>query len=261
MADNTITVRLVGADEDNGVVRFEDFREFCDNLGRCLRKSESVVSTQQPRLHYRIRSLTGGSPCVTLEALPPTKGLDRRQETLALFRDTVVRLQHGQAVDTRLNRDAIESFRGLVSPLRHKTKEVWVGQSRLTTQFEANIEHLLGSSVPSEGSVSGVLEQVNVHNKCEFVLYPPIPGHRIKCVFPDELFDQVRAAIKGNVTVSGTMDFYQDKPFPDRVQVKKMELHPPDDDLPTFGSLRGFAPNCSGSMESVEYVRSIRDEQ
>jgi hypothetical protein len=261
MADNIITVRLVGADEDNGVVRFDDFREFCDNLARCLRKSESIVSTQQPRLHYRIRSLEGGSACVTLEALPPTNGPDHRQETLSLFRNTVVRLQQGQAVDTRLNTDAIESFRGLVSPLRRKTKEVWVDQSRLTTQFEANIEHILGSSVPSEGSVSGILERVNVHNKREFVLYPPIPGHSIKCVFPDELFDQVRAAIKGNVTVSGMMYFYQDKPFPDTVHVREMELHPPDDDLSTFGSLRGFAPNCSGSMESVEYVRSIRDEQ
>lgn len=260
MSDNTITVRLVGADEDNGVVRFDDFREFCDHLAQCLRKSEAVVSSKRPRIPYRIRSLQSGSACVTLEALPPPNGQDHRKETLSLFRGTVASLQEGQAIDHRLDRDAIETYRRLISPLRANTKEVWIGQSQLTTQFEANIERILGTSVPSEGSVSGVLERVNVHNKREFVLYAPIPGYSIRCVFPDELFDQVRTAIKGHVTVWGKMYFRQDKPFPDMVHVKQMELHPPDDTLPTLGSLRGFAPDCSGGMESVEYVRGIRDE-
>jgi hypothetical protein len=68
-------------------------------------------------------------------------------------------------------------------------------------------------------------------------------------------------AIKRNITVSGTLYFHQDKPFPDKVLVKNMELHPDDNELPTLGSLRGIAPNCSGGMDSVDYVRSVRDEQ
>ena len=261
MAENTITVKLVGADEDNGIVRFDDFREFCEKLARCLRKSEIMVPVQQPRIRYRIRSLESASATVTLEALPPQNGLDYRQEVLSLFGDTVAHLQGGEAVDPRLDRDAIEAFRGLISPLRRRTKEVWIGPSRLTAQYEANIERILGSSIPSVGSVSGVLERVNVHNKREFILYPPIPGYRIKCIFPDELFGQVREAIKGNVTVSGPMYFHQDKPFPDVVHVKEMELHSPDDSLPTLASLKGSAPDCSGGVDSIEYVRGVRDEQ
>ena len=60
MPTNTITVRLVGADEDNGIVRFDDFRAFCDNLSECLRKTEALVAAGRPHIRYRIASLHAG---------------------------------------------------------------------------------------------------------------------------------------------------------------------------------------------------------
>jgi len=257
--DKTLRVRLVGADEDNGVVRFDDFRAFCENLARCLRKVESIVGTESAPIEYRVVGLKTASASVTLEALPPSNGRDCRDEVLSLFRHTVSDLQAGSTVDPRFDRDALEAFRGLVRPLR-RSKEVWIEDSCLTSEYEATIERILGTSIPTDGAVSGLLESVNVHNRRQFVLYPPIPGHRIRCVFPEAMFDDVREAIKSNVTVWGTLYYQQDRAFPHMVHVTRMETHPPDRGLPTLRSLKGVAPDCTGGIESVDYVRSVRDE-
>lgn len=260
MSAKTLKVRLVGNDEDDGIVRFDDFRNFCDNLAKCLRKSESLVSTKPASIGYRLASLETASASVTLEALPPMNGRDYRDEVLSLFRDTVSNLEGGMPVDPRVDRDALEAFRDLVTPLHRSTKEVWIENSRLTAHFEASIQRILGASIASEGAVSGILEGINVHNRTEFVLYPPIPGNRIRCSFPEELFDAVIHAIRRNVTVWGTLYHDKDKAFPHMVQVKRMETHPRDTDLPTLESLKGLAPGCTGGIESVAYVRSMRDD-
>ncbi len=261
MSANQITVRLVGSDEDNGAVRFDDFRSFCESVSKCLRKSETLVSSQPPRTRYRIADLRCASATITLQAIPPVDGPDRREEVLSLFQDTVDRLQTGRPPDRRVDRESLEAFHDLISPLHHKTKEVWIGSSLLTVQYEVNIQNILGSSVPSEGSVSGTLERVNVHNSSEFFLFPPLRGCRIKCAFPDSMFEQVREAIRGNVTVWGKLYFQPDRPFPHQVHVDKMELHPPDDHLPSLRDLKGIAPDSTGSLSSVEFVRAIRDRE
>ena len=83
----------------------------------------------------------------------------------------------------------------------------------------------------------------------------------MKCIFAEELLDQVRAAIKRNVTVWGTMVSQRDRPFPHLVHVTKMKLHSPDAALPSLSSLQGIAPGCIGDLDSVSFVRAIRDEQ
>jgi len=213
MPANTISMKLLGADEDNGVVRFDDFRGFCDNLSQCLRKTEAIIAGGPSHIRYRIAALHTGSAAITLEAMPPANGRDYRDDTLSLFTDTVGHLQDGEAVDSRMGRDVLETFRALVTPLHRNTKEVWIEGVRLNSQYEANIENILGSSFPSHGSVSGILERVNVHNKREFFLYPPIRNYRIKCIFVEKLLNRVRSAIKGNVTVRGVMYSEQDSPF------------------------------------------------
>jgi hypothetical protein len=261
MRANRITVKLVGLDEDNGTVQFEEFTDFCESVSRSLRKAESLVSGEAPRIRYRIAELGTGSATITLEAAPPKNGPDHRKEVLRLFDESIQNLQVGRELDPRVDYDALEAFRQLAKPLRRRTKEVWVGAARLTTQFEANIEAILTKLIPSEGSVSGFLERVNVHNRYEFVLFPPIPGYRITCKFPESMLGQVRDALKRNVTVSGSLHFQPESPFPHRVHVTKMELHPPDTELPTLSELKGMAPDCTRGLSSIDFLRAIRDEQ
>ena len=40
-----------------------------------------------------------------------------------------------------------------------------------------------------------------------------------------------------------------------------MKVHPYESDLPSLVSLRGLAPNATGKLDSVDFIRSIRDAQ
>lgn len=252
----TMTVKLLGAPDDDGAVQFGDFREFCDNLSACLRRVEFVALGH--KLRYRIAELRSGSAELTLAPIAGANG--GGEVVFALFGDTVKALQLGQPVDRRFDGDDLQAFRKLGEPLTKRARAVWLAGTSVTTQFIANIDRIIGAAIPSEGSVKGSLERLNLHNRNEFVLYTPIGGHSVICSFPDEQFDRVREAIRRNVTVSGTLYFYPDTPYPHRVHVRDIEIHPPDDQLPTLKQLAGAWPDATGSLSAVDFLRARRDE-
>ena len=259
MAQNTLTVKLVGAEDDKGLVRFDDFMGFCRALLKCLRRVDDIVRPEGDRLRYRIVQMQAGSAALTLEAIPPATPKDDRGAVVSLFCETASRLQAGKTPDKRFAFDDLEAFRELVLPLDRHAKEVWVNGSKLTSDYVANIERILGSAIPSVGQVTGKLERLNVHDRYEFVLFPAA-GTRITCAFDEFMLEQVRMGVKRTVTVSGVLYFQPDKPVPDRVHVEKIEIHPADKELPRLKDLKGIAPRCTGKMTSVEFVRAIRDE-
>ncbi len=260
VTDLLIRTRLVGADEDAGAVQFDDFHVFCDKMYECLRITEQVVTKRAGRVHYRIVQLNSGSAAMVLEAVAPKKGEDQRAEVVGLFKKTIADLQAGKPVDPRLTSRDLKKFRELRAALK-RTKEVWLDGAILDSQYVANIDRILGSTVKSEGSVTGLLERLNVHNKNEFILYPPVGSHQIVCRFPDTMFEQVRLAIRRNVTVTGTLYHHPDKAYPDVVHVKDLEIHPPNNELPKLGDLKGLLKGCTQGLTSVDFVRTLRDEQ
>ena len=118
----------------------------------------------------------------------------------------------------------------------------------------------MGTAIPSQGSVKGRLERLNVYNRFEFVIYPPIPGYSVRCVFTDDLFDTIHKAIRRTVTVYGVLHYRPDRPFPDWVQVKSLEVHPADDQLPKLADLRGAWKGCTGGLSALEFVQANRDD-
>jgi hypothetical protein len=259
MTQNIVKIKLVGAEDDGGLVRFDDFTGFCRAVSRCLRRVDDVVRPEGERLRFRIVGMKFASASMSLEAIPPRTGRDDRAVVVSLFRETTSRLQSGRRPDTRFSFDDLEAFRDLVFPLNRHAKEVWVDGSRLTSDYVANIEGILGSAIPSIGQVTGRLERLNVHGRYEFVLFP-VAGTRIVCAFDESILEQVRMGVKRSVTVSGILYFQPDKPLPDRVRVQGMEIHPPDGELPRLRDLKGIARRCTGNMTSVDFVRAIRDE-
>jgi hypothetical protein len=254
----TIDARLVGADEDGGYVQFDVFRRFCHVMSVCLRRAEAVVTAYRGRIRYRVSDLRASSAAIALEAVRPKKGPDSRVEVVNFFKETVAALQSGSKIDGRLTPEGLKDFRELYAGVK-RIKEVWIGGRQITSRYVANIDEILKPALVSEGSVIGWLERLNVHEKNEFVLYPPL-WEAVVCTFPDEMFEQVRSAVKRNVTVRGTLTYPPDRPYPTKVRVKGLEVHPPDEELPTLRQLRGLFRGCTGDKTATEYVRAIRDE-
>lgn len=250
-------MRLVGADNADGAVFLTDFRHFCDGLEACLKRAEKLATGRSGRVAYRIADLAMGSAQITLQAVKRGKGRDARLPALRLFRKTVTAIQGGKRLDPRVGPDDVALFKKLASPLSGQSKALFIDEMEITPQYTSNADKILHSAMVQEGSVAGLLEKVNVHERCEFVLYPPIPGYAITCDFPETMLPDVRKAIKRNVTVRGSMHYYADHPFPKLVHVKSLEIHPCDDDLPSLAALRGIAPGSTGGLSAVDFVRSL----
>ena len=258
--DLKLTVDLVGADEDHGDVQLVDFRAFCESLEGCLRRVEDVVSADSPHLRYLIDDLKKGSANFTIVAARPRHGPDRRSEVIRVFATTINRLESGDAVDPRWTAEALKAFRRLAEPITKRLKRISIGGTRVTTSYIANIDRILGEEIPSEGSVKGRLEKLNLHNANEFMIYPPIEGYAVKCVFPEDLFELVHGGIRKTVTVFGTLYHRPDSPFPEMVLVKNIEIHKPDSELPRLSDMKGTWENSFGGMTPVQFLQSIRHE-
>lgn len=254
----TIDIKLGGKSDTDPSVYFGEFRSLCKAVAECLRRSEMIVTGTKGAIRYRIAKLSTGSAEITLEAVRTAKarGRDKRSQVVGFFRRTTAAIQAGKKVDNRLGIDDLRAFRKL-APRR---RDVTINHTTLTSAFEQNVDRLLNDTIPTDGFVTGRLEKLNIHERNEFVIYPPIPGYSITCRFGNDLLDQVREAIKRTVTVAGIMHYAPDSPYPRLVIARSMEIHPGDDRLPTLCELRGAGAGCTGDMTAVEFVRSLRDE-
>lgn len=260
MAKPKLRVILTGSDEDHGEVLFGDFRDYCGTLAHCLRRVEEVV-TEKPGMQHRIVGLASGSACLELEPVSKRDAPNTGVAVYRLFKETVAALQNGEKADSRLSNMDLKVFRKLAEPLNRRLTSVDISGIHLTTQFIANIDKAIGVvNIPSDGTISGRLERLNVHNRTECTLFPPVGGMPIICTFPEEMYTDIHAAFTRTVTVHGRMTYKANKPFPERVQVATFEVHPSDDQLPTLADLKGLLPDATDGMSVIDFLRAHRDE-
>lgn len=251
---------LEGAEENGGTVFFPDFRALMDDVAQCLRLVE-LRTESGPRIRHKVSDLKFASATVELTAMSPRREPESGGRVYDTFRKTVKSLQRGDDdVDPRFRREDLEAFRAMARPVMGKKQRLEIAGVRITTQFIANIDRLLADSIKSRGTVKGRLEKLNVHDRHEFTLFPCIGDDAIPCAFHEELFPKVVLAVRQNVTVTGLLTFNGDSSYPDRVQVEEIEIHPPDDELPTLRSLFGAMRGATGGKSALEFVRGLRDE-
>lgn len=272
MTKNELTVKLSGHDETEGLVDFEYFASFCGGVMNCLRRSERIVAAANIR--YVVTGLECASAKVKVRALPPDNGPDRRPAVIGFFHATIEGMQQGM-IDPRMQSDDVQAFAQLSEPLKHGIQVV-IGRTKLTArhlQFldgsgdaaestrvvEAANVAIAAEDEVAEGFVTGMLDRLDLHGgKNEIVLFPAI-GKPIRCRFQDEQTNQIRAAIKRNVTVRGKLHYRRGKMRPYRVEAKEMRIHPTDADLPTLHDVRAFGSWDTGGRSAVDFVRFLRD--
>lgn len=256
MATPSLSITIEGADRDNGAVLLADFRHFLDDLEKCLRRVEDRVAGV--KLRHRIADMKAASASVEFRPVSPDKAPGAGRIVYDTFKQTVRAMESGGKIDPRFTGDDLRAFRKLAEPVL-KGRRVRVAGVQLSTQYVANIDRTLGTEPKARGTVKGLVEKLNVHGRHEFTLYPPIGTTEIRCTFPEDLYDTVLRAMKHSATVTGLLTFRADKAYPDWVQVEKIEVHSPDAQLPTLGSLRGLFPDATGGKTAVEFTQGIRD--
>ena len=130
----------------------------------------------------------------------------------------------------------------------------------ITDEIVSAIEEAVSGEFKNEGSMSGLLEAINIHDSTnKFTIYPLAGAKKIVCHFSSDKMQEAIDAINQHVCVQGSFKYRSKALFPHEVEVKEIEVLPPDSELPSLSSLRGLAPNATGDKDSVAFVREIRD--
>ena len=267
MANKIISVRLKGTREDGEHVRLSDFINQLHSLSDALTQADHLVTGSEKRsLYFRVVDLKHSSPAtVVLEPVPLLLGEpDRSVAVVSKFFSSIRQIQESQDVPLGIGRPLLEALRGLAAGLRKNIRELVISTDdqsvEIDRMLEAKIAKILETEEIAEGSISGVLETINVHNKAnKFVIYPSVGPRKITCHFPDVLIGQAVVSITKYIRVTGKFFYLKGDSFPHAVEVSGIQMLADSESLPSLGELRGIAPEATGDMDSVTFIRKIRN--
>ena len=124
----------------------------------------------------------------------------------------------------------------------------------------SRVDTALAVDEECEGSIEGMLEQINLHLGANtFHIYPDVGPRKVTCHFPTKLYDDAVSAVGRRVEVSGTLRYRARGEFPHQIAVTQIEVFPPVSELPDWDDLRGRAPDATGGLSTEEFVRELRD--
>jgi hypothetical protein len=262
-----ITIQLIGSASDKQDVRLGDFIAQLEGVKKALRETERLFSGKEElSLDYKIVDLRHSSPSVVvLEPVPlpgapqgfgnevaegfsKELGLIKRRGKL-LGEPELSRLQAYQDMGYRKD--------GLLSEVK-----ISVGKRTVAIDqaFQGKLEKILGPDEWVQGSISGFLEMVNLHNTNRFTVYPTIGPKKVTGNFSPAIRSAVKNAIGNFVTVHGKLAYKTWSPFPHKLFAQEVSAHPSDSELPSVFDMRGAMPDITGGLTSIDFIDRIRDE-
>ena len=259
-----LTVTLHGRESSGGLVDADELGEFLIATVRRLKSIESDLGHGN-RASYRIRKLRTSSPTISIEIATPPAYKVPASRIARTFKSGIEFIGgHGRAPTGLLPETVfdlgqltLEHYRsiGLAEFRTAGTPPVKVPE-----KINRGLRQEFLRTAAIEGRVSGFVEGVNVHDQSVMYLYPVMLPVRIACHFPVALLDTVRSSVKRYTTVLGLQSYAEPSPYPTRVDVEAIEIHPPASDLPTLSSLIGTATQPHGRKSTKQYLAILERE-
>jgi hypothetical protein len=265
MADeDRITLIIEGLPEDEGQVRLGVFMSQLQRLSATITKLDREVNEGKPATYLRIAELSYHSPVrIVLEP----QALPKQHYSGGAIIESLVRvtaaLENGSDLSS-LDADLLEDIRALARPVGKTVKSAALlfrdYNFVLTQKIVSKLDTALAVDEECDGSIEGMLEQINLHHGANvFHIYPAIGPRKVTCHFPTKLFDEAVSAVGRRIEVFGTLHYRIGARFPHQVSVANIEAFPPESDLPDWDDLRGRAPDATGDLSSEAFVRELRD--
>jgi hypothetical protein len=264
MADNKFEFRIRSRKGDGDLLRLDDFAIELSHFYKVLSKLDRLVSRRrQPTMFFEITSLKYCSPAlVEVLAVPEAPTVDYTEDVGKKFIAGMGDIKRGE-IPADFDAPLVQEFRQIGSTLKRNVASIDVaygGESVvLDRHLEEFVAEVLGGDYFAEGSITGMLEQINVHEgKNEFRIYPVAGPVSIKCKFADDIKDRAVKALDKHITISGRFSYRPREKFPYFAEVNSIEIHPPDKKLPSFADLQGIAPNATEGLSSEGFIGEIR---
>ena len=212
---------------------------------------------------WLITKATTNSPlCMTITARSKKKPRVVKRAVKTFVRG-IHAIEHGAEPPPEFSYKDLESAKRMVSVLADGVKGLSFTDSdgevaQPTLHLAANVQSIQDTLYHYEwASFRGVLENITTHGDSNvFSIFDSLTDHEIPCHFSDEDTARVGSMIKKRINVYGRTRFDRSG-LPIHIDVEEFHTVCGDEDLIKISE----APptNITGGMDSVEYVRRIRD--
>lgn len=222
----TITFKIEGTSDEEGHVSLTDFLTQLDLLQQTLKRFDALADeTGRPRVYYRIVDASHSSPLtMVLEpvgkrlngAFPSSERIRRGHDRYFL---ELYRIQKGEAPSNDVDDRTLEILQQLATPKSEKIAAQKIFNSgrdvKLDVAFGRHLAKLLKVATYSEGTLTGKLDALNIHDDSRtFWIYPVVGPNRIKCKFLPGEDGKAQALIGKYITVQGTKFFRANSLYP-----------------------------------------------
>jgi hypothetical protein len=269
--DAIMTVELI-PQASGAEFRLDDFLDQMQAIKSALRETERFMSGGEPSLYLRINTLHKNSPIrATLEALPERSTAEGSSPPPPTYASRVVRtmttnlrvISRRRRVPTKADMPVLDAYRKMATPAEKYRVDVKIQSGPhsvvINRQFREALDSVVGENQYSHGTVSGMIEGINIHERSRrFWLYPIVGAVRIMGTFRAKDRKLFAQAVDKYVTVYGRLSYKSWDQHPYAVLADEITIH----DLPQHDlkDLRGMAPNATGALNSKDFIDQLRDE-
>jgi hypothetical protein len=244
-----ITIKIEGSPADGGAPTLTEFLKQLEAVKVALKHTERLAAEEGRDVYFRLVGLSMASPAtVVLEETPMRvdgkRGLLPKIPITERLVSTLRQIdERGQVPPRGRDLAALEAYRNVATALRSGEVVIASGDQSVSIgpAFNQKIDTIIGPDQIIEGSLTGMLLAVNLHNTTRFEIYPPVGPPKVACDFPFDMKERVIHGLDHNVRVVGKLRYKHWAPFPHAINASDIEVYPPNDQLPTLGSLYGLA--------------------
>ena len=122
-------------------------------------------------------------------------------------------------------------------------------------------EGLLAVAMPTGyrefSSIDGILDLISVRKRPHFSIKEHASSNIVRCVLPENMFEDAQDALRHRVVVEGLVKYRQDGTAVSISEVTKLWVRPPPE--AEISELRGSLPGFTGDVPAGEYIRRLRE--
>lgn len=261
--ENRIELVIEGIAEGQGKLKFNVFMSQLQNFAAVLAKIDKLAHDGSASL-FEVSWLSFNSPYrIGVDVIAKPAHPQAVEGVLSQLTDLASAL-HDQSRIAEIDFGILEDIYELAKPIGkgiRRTSIVFGGSAlEIDSDMAAAVTAAMRVEEECLGSVTGMLEQINVHgNANTFQIFPVVGPTKVSCHFAANLYDDAVAGVGRKVEVSGVLRYRPGAKYPHEVAAQNIEIIEREEDLPDWDDIRGRAPDATGDLSSEEFIRELRD--
>ena len=269
MATNRVRIIVEGDEGDRGHVRLTDFLKQLDAVRHALKQTERLLrNDEKPNVYYRIVDVTHDSPLTVILEGVPEAGLPDKEyqktfppKVVSKFITSMSHIRKSGKIPDDFDYPAVEAYRDISTQHSH-ISSLTIGNGRRRVKVDNRFqEKMLEAIVPdetAEGSLTGTLDTVRLHNTTVFEIFPTVGPKKVACHFRPDIKEKVKQGLERYVRVYGLLRYKHWDKFPYAIEAREIEVYPEEHTLPQLSDIRGMAPDLTGGLALDEYLETVR---